>query len=269
MQRLVDRRVQRAVGQLVAGENVGVAHQPDAHRLMHHGIQQDDVVGLEGDNGLEPGLPEQLFGDDADAVPRPLQDEGCVAQIFQPDLLLPRQRVGGRQRDQKLLVGDGNVRDLGAGGAGTQGKVHRSAGNGPGLLGSIQLGQAQGDIRVAAGELVVDLAEDDGPPVGGGGQTDGFAAESGHFLHGQEHPVLFVQDLLGAVHHMAPHGGGVQAAVVAQKQCEPEGMFAFGQKLAQRGRGDVQRLGGMAQVAVGCNGGKVIILFCVHMGRFL
>ena len=264
MERLVHRRVQRAVDQFFAGGDMGLADQTNTHGLVHHGIQQQNVVGFERDDRLEPGLLEQLFGQQADTVAAALEHEGGVFQVFQADAFLPGQRVGHRQRDQQLLMGHRQIRDLGAGHTGTQGQVDAAAGNGGGLLHGIKLGQGQGDARKPPRELVVDLTINNSAAVGGGSQADAVAVAAGHIFHGQQHPVLFVLDLLGAVDDVAAHGGGVKPPVVAQEQRKAKGALALGQELAQcRGR-DVQRLGGMGQVAIAGNGGNVMILFGVH-----
>ena len=133
---------------------------------MHHGVQQDNVVGLKGDYGLEPRLLEKLLCNEPDAVAGTLQYKGSVPQVCQMDGLLLCQWVGGRQGHQQFFVGNGDVGDLAAGGTGAQCQVHQSPGDGSRLLGGIQLGEAQGDVRVPAGELVVDPAEDDGTRLG-------------------------------------------------------------------------------------------------------
>ena len=102
------------------------------------------------------------------------------------------------------------------------------------------------------------------PRLGGGGKTDRLAVAAGDLFHGQQHTVLLVKDLLGAFYHIPSHGGWVQAAVVPQEQSKAKGALALCQKLAQRRGGDVERLRRMAQIAIICNGGKVIILTGVH-----
>ena len=248
---------------------MSVAYQPHSHCLMHHGVQQDNVVGLKGDYGLEPRLLEKLLCNEPDAVAGTLQYKGSVPQVCQMDGLLLCQWVGGRQGHQQFFVGNGDVGDLAAGGTGAQCQVHQSPGDGSRLLGGIQLGEAQGDVRVPAGELVVDPAEDDGTPVGGGGKTDRLAVAAGDLFHGQQHTVLLVKDLLGAFYHIPSHGGWVQAAVVPQEQSKAKGALALCQKLAQRRGGDVERLRRMAQIAIICNGGKVIILTGGHSSSLL
>ena len=268
VQGLPHRRVERAVNQLVTGRDMDPADQPHPQPLVQHRVHQQHVVRLEGHHRRKARLLEQLFCQNADAVPPPRQHEGSVPQAVQPDGLLPGQRVGRRQTDQQFLMGHRDVGGVGAGGAGPQSQVDLPPRDGGGLLDGQQLGQAEGDVRVAAGEGPVDLAVDDGPAVGGGGQANLPAAAAHDRLHGQEHPALLVQYLLGALDRKAAHRGGVEPAAVPQKERKAEAALALGQKLAQGRRRDPQRLRRAAQVAAGVNGGQVIVLAGVH-GLFL
>ena len=100
VQGLVHRRIQRTVGKFAAGKYVGITYQPHSHCLMHHGVEQDNVVGLKGDYGLEPRLLEKLLCNEPDAVTGTLQYKGSVPQVCQMDGLLLCQWVGGRQGHQ-------------------------------------------------------------------------------------------------------------------------------------------------------------------------
>ena len=172
MESLVHRRLERTIGELGAGEDMGLAHEARAHGLMHHGVQQDDVAGFECDDRLKARFQKQLVGQKTDAVLATLQNERRVAQIFEADTLLPGQWVGDRQGDEQFFVGDGDVGDFGAGSACAQRQVDGAAHDGPRLLGGVELGQAERDAREAAGELVVNFAVDDGTAVGSRCQTD-------------------------------------------------------------------------------------------------
>ena len=203
------------------------ADEPHADALVQHGIDQQDVVRFKCDDRLEAGCLKQAVRQDADAVAGALQDKRGVPQILQADGILLGQRVGRRQRDQKLFVGDGDIRRPGAGRPRAQGKVDLPPGNGPGLLGGIQLGQAEGDIGIAAGKRAVDLAVYDRAAVGRGGQTD-LAAAARDLFHGQQHPALLIQDTLGRVDHIPADRGGIKPPPITQKKGRAKIPLAFG-----------------------------------------
>lgn len=264
MERLADRWVERQINQLFAGEDMRLAHQTDTDGLMHHRIDQKHIVRLERDDRLESGFPEELVGEDADAVAWALQDERRVLQIFQADALLPGERVGSRKRDEQFLVGHRDIRRLRTGCAGTEGDIDRTARNGTGLVGGIKFHEAQGDIRIPPGKRIVNFAINGRTTVRSGRKADAFASMSGDLFHRQEHPVLFVENFLGALDDVPPHRRWIQAASVPQEQRGAECPLTFAEKLAQCRRREVQRGGRIGEVAVLRDGGKIVVLFGVH-----
>ena len=113
-------------------------------------MESSRITSFKSDHRLEPRLLEKLLCNESDAVAGTLQYKGSVPQVCQMDGLLLCQWVGGRQGYQQFLVGNGDVGDLAAGGTGAQCQVHYSPGDGSRLLGGIQFGETQGDVRVPA-----------------------------------------------------------------------------------------------------------------------
>ena len=48
MQALINRRVQGKIHQLIAGKYVSLGNQSRTDCLMHHGVQQNNVIGFKG-----------------------------------------------------------------------------------------------------------------------------------------------------------------------------------------------------------------------------
>ena len=264
MQPLVDGRIKGEIDQLITGENMRLRYKPRADSLMHHGIEEDHIVRLEGDHRGKSGLGKKPVRDGADAVTPALQDEGRVPQVAQAYAFLPRKRMGGGEGDQQLLTHEGDVGDKLGILTRAERQIDLTAEYGVGLLARVELCQPEGDVRVAAGKLIIDFTVNDRAPVRRGADADILFLTPGDAAHGEHHAVLLVHDFFGVFQHLTPQRGRHQAASAAQKEGRAAEAFPFAHNLAECRLGNAQRQSGLGKASALGDREQIVQLSRVH-----